>query len=450
VNGNGNGNGTPATPTTATVGGIPIVVQPTQVIIGTQTVAVPGTGIGGASSGSGSGSGSGSNNGAGTGTSSGTGTGSGTGASSGNNNGVGSGSGTGSGTGGGSGNSVTTEPNGNKVVVEGGQTFTINPSQVIGSGTTINIPGTAAGGVFRESPTPTIISGVPVQIGQSVAVISGTTYSIGPGAPQTTIVVNGQTISVGPSGLGFAQTTVAPAGPLPTNVVIVEGEVFSAIGPSVAVIGGSTITYGGSIPATTDVFNGASITLGPTGIQFDSSTLGGTKNPTNTQLGIAGGLSITEIGSTIAVISGMTFTVGPGAIPTSTVINGHTISVGPSGLGLKGTTLSYPFNPTTRTITAGGVTYSEIAGTLVVFGGTTFTVGPGAKPTTDIYNGQTISIGPGGVGFSTTTIPPATSTPTSASSAKATGKKNGGVTLRPLGSGVLGVCIALCMGLNFI
>jgi hypothetical protein len=343
----------------------------------------------------------------------------------------GSGSGTGTGSG----------PGGAPIVVtQNGQVFTVNPSQVIGAGSTIAIPAANTGGVFASAPTT--IAGVPVQLSPNQAIISGTTYSIGAGAPSTTIVVNGQTISIGAGGLGFAATTVAPPLGAPTNVVIINGKIFSVIGSSLAVIDGTTFTYGPGKAPQTDVLDGETITIGPSGVSFDGTTLGGTAHPTGTQLGIAGGVSVTEIGSTLAIISGQTFTIGPFASLTTTIINGHTITAGPSGLGVEGTTLAYPFNPTTQAITAGGITYSEIGPSLVVIGGTTFTIGPGAKPTTDIYNGQTISIGPGGVGFATTTVPPLTSTPTSAVSAQVTGKgkKNGGESLRPVW-GVLGVFV---------
>jgi hypothetical protein len=336
------------------------------------------------------------------------------------------------------------------VITQGGQVFTVNPSQVIAAGTTLNIPAANTGGVFASAPaptpTPTTISGVPVQLSPSFAVIDGKTYSIGAGAPQTTIAANGQTITIGPGGLVFAATTVAPPVGAPTNFVLINPDIISAIGSNIAVIQGTTFTYGPGIAAKTTVVDGETITIGPSGISFDGTTLGGTAHPTGTQLGTAGGVPITEIGSTLAVIDGMTFTVGPGATPSTTVINGHTIIIGPNGVGVDGTTLSYPFNPTTQAITAGGITFSEIGSSLVVIGGTTFTIGPGAKPTTDIYNGQTISIGPGGVGFATTTVPPLTSTPTATTSAKTTGKKkNGAGNLRPV-YGVLGICIAICIG----
>lgn len=404
--GSGSNNQQESQPTTATVGRVPVVIEPTQVIIGSQTIPVP------------------------------------TPAPTQGGNGVSNGNGNGASNG--NGNSGGGAP---IVVTEAGQVFTINPSQVIGAGTTLDIPSrTAAGaGVFIQQPEITTVAGVPVQIGVNSAVISGTTYSIGAGAPETTVVVNGQTISIGAGGLGFAQTTVAPLQGLPTNIVIVDGKVFSAISGSIAVIDGTTFTYGPGKPTQTDAFNGATITMGPSGISFGGSVL--PTRSAGTQLGIAGGLSITEIGSTIAIISGVTFTVGPNATPTTTVIAGHTITAGPVGLGLAATTLSYPFNPTTQVLTIGGITISEIGPSLVNIGGTTYTYGGTAKQTTATYNGQTISIGPGGIGFASTTLTSAvTSSPTSTTSAKATGKKNSanGV-LRPMG-GVLGTCIIICIG----
>ncbi|TVY92693.1 hypothetical protein LAWI1_G001547 [Lachnellula willkommii] len=339
------------------------------------------------------------------------------------------------------------------VVTQGGQVFTVNPSQVIGGGTTLNIPAANTGGIIASYPAPSsaassTINGVPVQLSPSSAIVNGKTYSIGAGAPETTVVANKQTVSIGPGGVGFASTTLAPPPTPATNFVIMNPTVFSAVGSNVAVIKGTTFTYGPGTAAKTDVLDGETITIGPNGIFYDSTTLGGTAHATGTQLGVAGGVSITEVGSTLAVISSMTFTVGPGATPYTTAINGHTIIVGSSGLGVDGTTISGPFNPTTQAATAGGITFSEIGSSIVVIGGTTFTVGPGAKPTTETYNGQTISIGPSGLGFATTTVPPLTSTPTATATASAqtTGKKkNAAGTLRPV-YGVVSACIAICIG----
>ncbi|TVY36338.1 hypothetical protein LSUB1_G006372 [Lachnellula subtilissima] len=340
------------------------------------------------------------------------------------------------------------------VVTQDGQVFTVNPSQVLAGSTTLEIPAINTGAILASSAGPSgvttsTINGVPVQLSPSSAIVDGKTYSIGDGAPETTVVANKQTISIGPGGLGFASTAVAPPPAIASNFVIMNPTIFSAIGSSIAVIKGTTFTYGPGIAAETDVLDGETITIGPNGIFYDSTTLGGTAHATGTQLGVAGGVSITEVGSTLAVISSMTFTVGPGATPSTTAINGHTIIVGSSGLGVDGTTVSCPFNPTTQAVTAGGITFSEIGSSIAVIGGTSYTVGPGAEPKTETYNGQTISIGASGLGFATTTVPPLSSTPkaTATMSATTTGKKkkNGGGTLKPV-YGIVGACIAICIG----
>lgn len=308
---------------------------------------------------------------------------------------------------------------------------------------------TPTGGVFRETPTPTVIQGVPVQLASDFVLISGTTFNIGPGASPKTITANGQIISIGPAGLEFPQTTVAPFVSQPTNIVIIDGDVVSAVGASIAVIGGSTFTYNaGSSPQTT-VFNHETITIGPAGISFDGTTLGGQTHSTGTQLGIAGGVSVTEVGSSLAVITGtsvnvltvFTFTIGPGATPTTATIDNRTITADQTGVGIDGQTITFPFNPTTQAITAGGITFTEI-GSTVVIGGSTYTIGPGAKPTTISFNSETISIGPGGVGFSTTTFVTVTSAPAATTTAS---KKNGVERLRPV-YGFSGTCVVMLIG----
>jgi len=306
----------------------------------------------------------------------------------------------------------------------------------------------------------TTVQGISVQVdGSTQVVVGGTSYSIGSGAPEQTIVVQGQTISVGSQGLVFSGTTIAPppaadvaASSLPSNLVIIDGQLFSAVGSSIVVIGGTTFSYGPGTATQTDVFNGETITIGPSGVSFDGTTIGGTVHPSGTQYAIAGGLSITELGSTLAVISGTTFTVGPGATPITTVINGETVTIGPTGVAVGGATLTYPLVVPTQTLTAEGITFSEIGSSLAVIGGKTFTFGPGATPTTDVYNGQTISIGPGGLGFATTTFTGVFTTSTSStdsaespSVATHTSKKNGVGRLRP-GFGLLGTCVVICIG----
>jgi hypothetical protein len=343
------------------------------------------------------------------------------------------------------GQTVTNAGGSSTTVIAQGQTFIINPSQVIAQSTVLGIP--TGGGVFmQEPPSTTVVDGVSVIVGPSSAIIGGSTYSIGVGASEQTIFVDGQPISIGPQGLGFAQVTIAPQA-VPTNIVILDGELISAIGSSIAVIGMTTFTYGPGIAPQTDIIDGQTVILGPSGIQYGTTTLGGDSNGSGVQIGLAGGLTVSEIGSTLALISGTSFRIGPGAVPITAVINGDTITAGPSGLGSGGMTLSYPFNPTTQVITYGGITLTEV-GSLVNIGGTTFTVG--STPTTDLYGSETISIGPDGIGFKSTTFTAATVTGSmtlSTVSAAQTSNKNGGVDLTPF-YGVLGICIAFCIGIN--
>ena len=76
-------------------------------------------------------------------------------------------------------------------------------------------------------------------------------------------------------------------------------------------------------------------------LTFRRYELGGPSHPSGTQHGIVGGLSITELGSTLAVIDSVTLTIGPNATSTTTVINGHTLTIDSTGLGVGCATLTF-------------------------------------------------------------------------------------------------------------
>jgi hypothetical protein len=373
------------------------------------------------------------------------------------------------------GNTLGTDA-GSTVITVGGQAITINPSQVIAPQTTIerptpvvsgpgDPPPTTAGGILPTSgPTTMVVNGIPITISSSLAVVDGSTFTIGLGASERTITLNGQTISMGPGGVGAVGTTASGSNPIPSAGA--ESGGASTIGSRTleATIDGTTFTFGPeSIPRTT-VINGHTISVGPEGIGLGSTTIGGpanieTRDPVSapgtfpTSVLTIGHVTVTQVGS-VVVIGGQTFTLGPNATPTTAIVDGETASIGPGGVGIGATTITAPNLPPTKIITTDGVTVTEVgsslaifdgktftigpggldlasltksaltgsetpsilpgdirfpetASTLVVIGGTTFTIGPNATPTTDIYKGKTISIGPGGVGFvgASTTIP---------------------------------------------
>ncbi|KAK3688388.1 hypothetical protein B0T22DRAFT_152203 [Podospora appendiculata] len=268
------------------------------------------------------------------------------------------------------GNTITDNPSGaSQVVVVSGETFTIGPTQIIGAGTTIDRP-FVTGAVFPPTPTTTNLGGLQVVVSSSVAIIGGSSFTLGP--TTTMAIVSGQTVTIGPSGVVVSSQTLSipQARPSPTEVVVAGGDLITAIGQSVVVIQGTTITYGqsGSTsttvvggktvtlgPSSTTVVGGETITLGPAGVTAHGTTLGGSSAKTSeTQFAIIGGATITEIGASVVVINNSTYTVGPSAGTTTTIVGNETITIGPSGVAVSTMSFTFPFGPTmTVTITPG-------------------------------------------------------------------------------------------------
>jgi hypothetical protein len=266
-----------------------------------------------------------------------------------------------------------------QVVVISSQTFTINPSQVIGAGTTID-RAAATAGIPAPTPTTTNLANLPVVVSSSIAVIGGSTFTLPP-AP-TTVTVSGQTFTIGPSTIAVnTQTLALPSPPVPTEVVVAGGEVITAIGPSVVVIRGTTLTYQATAsPPMLVTVDDDVLTLGGPGgggvtAHDGALTLGGPgASPGETQYGVVGGATLTKIGASVVVIDGVSYTLG-GATATATatgtgtgtgagggggggrgvvvttaittVVGGETITIAPDGVLVGSTmTLAYPFGPT--------------------------------------------------------------------------------------------------------
>ncbi|KAK4204896.1 hypothetical protein QBC40DRAFT_74518 [Triangularia verruculosa] len=238
-----------------------------------------------------------------------------------------------------------------QVVIVSGETFTIEPTRVVGADTTIDRVTATGGGVFYPpTPTTTSLRGVEVVLTSSLVLIGGSTYTLSP--TSTIAVVAGETFTIGPTAVAAGtQTFNLPAAPVPTEVVIVGGELVTAIGPSVAVISGTTITYGPALSTTTigdDV-----ITFGPSGIVSGTITIGGSAaRPGETQYVVAGGATITKVGASVVVVRTTTYTIGPESVggmgdrTITTTVGGEVITIGPSGVVVGTTTMGFPFGPT--------------------------------------------------------------------------------------------------------
>jgi hypothetical protein len=243
-----------------------------------------------------------------------------------------------------------------QVVIIADQTFTIDPTRVVGGGATIDRPA-ATGGIYVPTPTSTNLGGIPVVISSSVAVIGGSSFTLGNPSP-TTATISGQTFTINPTNIaGASQTIPIPTLPRPTEVVVAGGDLITAIGRSVLVIHGTTITYfpsgGGGTPSppTTLIVDGETLTLGPGGVTAHGGalTIGGSQasSPHDTQYALVGGATITKIGASVVVIRDVTYTVGPGTGTTTTLIGGESVTIAPGGVEVGTLSLGFPFGVTT-------------------------------------------------------------------------------------------------------
>lgn len=236
-----------------------------------------------------------------------------------------------------------------QVAYVGGEYFTIEPSRVVGAGTTLSRPEAGIGPLA----TTTSVGGAPVVVGSAIAVIDGSTFSLD--GPATTKVVQETTLAIGSGGveiIGATQTARIVRPPSQTDVVVAGGEVVTAIGTSVVVIRGTTITYGPSIPATKVTVNGDEVTIGSSGVTLRNTVLGGaTAKDSQTQYEVVGGATITQVAPSVVIIRGSTYTVGPGSPQTTLVVGEQTLTLGPSGVAMSTMTLPFPFGQTATAVT---------------------------------------------------------------------------------------------------
>lgn len=163
--------------------------------------------------------------------------------------------------------------------------FELGPSEIVAPSTTIAIRPGSQQQMTTITPRPTATTvtvgdGLTLTVGQTVAVIAGTTYRVGPGAPATTITVDGATVSVGSNGVGLPRTVVSPAGASASGYVVytVHGITFS-VDDNEAVLSSTTYRIGSNAPQMTTVVGGETISFGPSGIGLESTTIHPTAVP---------------------------------------------------------------------------------------------------------------------------------------------------------------------------
>ncbi|KAJ9613235.1 hypothetical protein H2200_003177 [Cladophialophora chaetospira] len=225
-----------------------------------------------------------------------------------------------------------------------GVDYTLEPSQIVAPSATITLVQPHRQEVITPVPTATItttVGDLTLTIGPTAAIISGTTYRIGSGAPATTVNVHGTSVSIGAGGVGLPSTTVAPGGVTgsPFVVYTTEGLTFT-VGSTVAIIGGTTYRIGSNAPDVTRTIgpDHVTVTFGPGGVGLASTTLAPGASPF--VIVTAEGLTF-SVDGTEAVISGTTYRIGSNAPQvTASVGSGHSsVSFGPGGVGLRSTTI---------------------------------------------------------------------------------------------------------------
>lgn len=239
-------------------------------------------------------------------------------------------------------------------VTVGTDVFTVGPSSIVGAGATVSRQAEKQNIV---SPISTTINEIAIIVSKSVAVVGGTTFIVD--ANPLIQTVSGNEVVIGPSGVAIAGVTVSAASDsVATQVAVAGGELITAIGKSVAVIEGTSYTYGPGIEMITKVIDDDTITIGPSKIIIGETTLGGSKaSHSKVVYEIVGGATITEIGASVIIIEGISYTLGSGTGTTTTVVGGETITIEPSGVIVNdGMTLTYPFGPTMTTTLRPGAT----------------------------------------------------------------------------------------------
>jgi hypothetical protein len=125
------------------------------------------------------------------------------------------------------------------------------------------------------------------------------------------------------------------------------GDLTFTIGPTVAIISGTTYRIGQNAPGTTITVQGTKVSLGSGGVGLPSTTIApdaGSGSPFVVYT--AEGLTL-SVDESEAVISGTTYEIGSNAPQVKTTIASESVSFGPGGVGLKSTTITPTAAPPT-------------------------------------------------------------------------------------------------------
>ena len=294
---------------------------------------------------------------------------------------------------------------GSGTVRYGTQVLTIDKTQVICPGTTITLSGIPPDG-SAATPSAITTGGLTFSLGPQAAVIGSSTYSFLPGQAPATITDLGRTATVGPSGVQIGSIDV----PVPTfpsaYLAVTQGSLTFSVAPSAVILDSQTYQIQPGVARISTIVNGQTISVGAQGVGLASTTIP-LPIPSPYYATVTEGDLTFSVGSSEAVFEGSTFAIGP-SMPATMVLSGQTVSINPSGIYFPGTTVGLPTATSQETpvaVTADGLTFS-VGPTDAVIGGTTYAIGSGAPAKAVVMASETISMGTNGVVLPFTTIPP--------------------------------------------
>lgn len=295
---------------------------------------------------------------------------------------------------------------GSGTVRYGTTVLTVDQTQIVCPDTTIALSSVLQAG-SPATPSAVTTGGITFSLGPAAAVIASSTYSFLPGQAPATVTDQGQTVTLVSSAVQFGNINVpVPTSP-PNYSVVTQGNLTFSVAPSAVVFNGQTNSVqSGTAPKITTV-NGQEISIGLQGVGVGGTTipLPMATNPSGYAVVTQGDI-IFSVAPSAVVLSGQTNSIQSGMAPIMTDVNGQTVSIGPQGVGLASTTIPLPMATNAAgyaVLTHSDLIYS-VAPSAVVLNGQTNSILSGMAPITTTVDGQAVSIGPQGVGFAGTTI----------------------------------------------
>ena len=316
-------------------------------------------------------------------------------------------------------------------VTAGGQTFSVYPSLLKVSGTTIPLPATPSaspfvynGRTFSVNPSQLIVPDTNIPL-PSPAKATPFTYNshsftieashlIAPSATiplvsgSGVVTFDGQKLSIGALEIVGLSSTI----PILNQIqaydtaqlsAITTGGLTLSLGPAAAVIGSSTYSFSPGEASSVITNAGQAITLGPQGVKLGSIDLP-VPSVTHDFSAVTEGHLVFSVAPSAVVIGDHTDGISSDMTPITTVVDGQTISIGPQGVGLASVTIPLPTaKPSFSVFKDGGLTFS-IAPTAAVIDGNTIPIGPNNAPVTMMVDGRKVSVGLDGINLQGTTV----------------------------------------------